>query len=70
VVVINARTNAWTTNVPTATGAHSVAVSRDNNHIFVAVSNEGVRVYARTDDDDNNGFDSEENPGTGEWAPL
>jgi hypothetical protein len=64
--VINARTNTWITNVPTAAGAHSVAVSRNNNHIFIAVNGEGVRVYARTGDDGDNAFDPEDDPGTGE----
>jgi hypothetical protein len=53
--------------VPTAAGAHSVAVSRNNNHIFVAVNNEGSASTPRTDEDRlNSGFNREGDPGTGE----
>ena len=33
--VIDAATNSWIQNVPTAPNAHSVAADRKNNHIFV-----------------------------------
>jgi len=33
--VIDAETNTWIQNVPTFTGAHSVAANPINNHIFV-----------------------------------
>jgi DNA-binding beta-propeller fold protein YncE len=47
--VIDAKHNRWITNVPTAVGAHSVAVDPTNNHIFLPVAREGVRVYAASD---------------------
>jgi DNA-binding beta-propeller fold protein YncE len=49
--VIDAETNTWITNVKTGDNAHSVAVDKINNHIFVpfgAPGPTGVRVYAAT----------------------
>jgi hypothetical protein len=31
---------------------HSVAADSENNHIFVPVSHEGVKVYTEADDDE------------------
>jgi hypothetical protein len=36
--VIDAKTNAWVANVPTAKNAHSVAANPGNNHIFVPLT--------------------------------
>jgi hypothetical protein len=57
--VIDAETNQWIENVPTATGAHVVAVNPRNNHIFVprgpvsgpGSDTPGVAVYGHGDDD-------------------
>jgi len=57
--VIDAETNEWIENVPTATGAHSVAVNPRNNHVFVprgpvsgpGSTDPGVAVYGTEDED-------------------
>ncbi len=49
--VIDAETNTWITNIRTGDNAHSVAVDRINNHIFLPFGSPGptgVRVYAAT----------------------
>ncbi len=56
--VIDAETNERIENVPTATGAHSVAVNPRNNHVFVprgpvsgpGSDDPGVAVYGHVDD--------------------
>ena len=57
--VINADTNEWLQNVPTATGAHSIAVNPRNNLVFSprgpvppdpASTDVGVAVYGHADD--------------------
>jgi len=57
--VINADTNEWLQNVPTATGAHSIAVNPRNNLVFSprgpvppdpASTDVGVAVYGHADE--------------------
>jgi DNA-binding beta-propeller fold protein YncE len=44
--VIDASTNQWITNVPTGTGAHSVAVDPTTNRTYVPVPT-GIAVFSR-----------------------
>jgi len=44
--VVDAATNEWVANVPTGTGAHSVAVDPGNNRIYVPVPS-GIAVFLR-----------------------
>jgi DNA-binding beta-propeller fold protein YncE len=48
--VIDAVAKKWLQNVPTGTGAHSVAVNQENNHVFVPISSVGgVSFYSHTE---------------------
>jgi DNA-binding beta-propeller fold protein YncE len=45
--VIDALSKKWLQNVPTGTGAHSVAANQENNHVFVPISAVGgVSVFS------------------------
>jgi DNA-binding beta-propeller fold protein YncE len=44
--IIDASTNRWIGNLPTGTGAHSVAADPTNNRIFVPVPN-GIAVFSK-----------------------
>jgi DNA-binding beta-propeller fold protein YncE len=53
--IIDARTNTWIQNVATNPGAHSVAASRHNNHVYVPMGPPRctpgcIGVFARTGD--------------------
>ena len=43
--VIDAQTNTWIENVPTAKNAHSVAADPKNNQVFVPLTNQGIGIY-------------------------
>lgn len=50
--VIAAITHKWIENLPTGTGAHSVAVNPCNNHVFVPIgSARGIAVFEHADKD-------------------
>jgi len=44
--IVDAATNQWIQNLPTGAAAHSVAVDRTNNRIFVPVPN-GIAVFSQ-----------------------
>ena len=44
--VIDAGSNKWIANLPTGTGAHSVAVDPGNNRVYVPTP-EGIAVFAQ-----------------------
>src|SRR5262249_17737853 len=45
--IVDAATNSWVANVPTAVGAHSVAADPTNQQVFVPLTNGAVGIYTQ-----------------------